>query len=126
MYAILGLSLVTVSYGSAFVTDITSKLLPTGFEGSTISSTGTMTVESINVLAETVIQNQLRDDITLWALFYVAAFIKIFIECRVYKIIQGNYLGIQLWHLLVPGVLLASVATPPLGPLLTAIRGLYS
>ncbi len=45
MYAILGLSLVTVSYGSAFVADMTSKLLPTGFEGSTISSAGIMTVE---------------------------------------------------------------------------------
>jgi hypothetical protein len=118
MYAVLGLALVSVSYVDAFVAP-KERLL-----GDLQSFAGSS--DEVFDQFDAIIGNLLRDDIVMWALFYVAAFIKILIENKNLIIVadNGKLIGIQVWHFLVASVLLACVATPPLGPFLLTIRNL--
>jgi len=112
MYAVLGLALVTISYIDVFVAPKGRLLV-------------NLQIYAESSEADAAIENLLRDNIIMWALFYVAAFVKIMIESKKLNIInEDRVLFIQVWHFLVASVLFACAATPPYSPFLNTLRNL--
>jgi len=63
----------------------------------------------------------LRDTFLIWAIFYVLATIKLRKEDVVLKIVEGNRLPAQAWHITVATLLLFCVFTGPKAPLIEQV-----